>query len=172
FRKTRHICPTPPPAPGGSPPRGPQARWVMASRRGYACSALPPPKTRPFWIRRRPLENSPKGIHDLAQGQRAIASATLGQGPPPTLLFPKAIHTQRCRPAIGRTRSGIDIDRTGRRTLRTALNPLLRNDPTRHCEERTPVGVQWNEETVFGCTHASDVYPPRSDAAISHEPLA
>src|SRR5690606_5185005 len=30
-------------------------------------------------------ENSPKGIHKLAQGQRATASATLGYGHPPAV---------------------------------------------------------------------------------------
>src|SRR5690606_33828980 len=44
--------------------------------------------------------------------------------------------------------------------------------PTRHCEERTPVGGQVYGATTYGCTHAVDVYPGRSDAAISHEPVA
>ena len=32
------------------------------------------------------------------------------------------------------------------------------------------MGVQESEDTACGCLHASDLYPPRSDAAISHDP--
>jgi len=98
--------------------------------------------------------NSPQGMHRLAQGQRATASATLGQGhtppsfprrgyiklaqgqrakrappwvtgPSPPVVSPKGIHTQRYRPTTGRDRSGITIRPTPRRTTRTALSELL-----------------------------------------------
>jgi len=100
-------------------------------------------RTRPFGVPPH-SGNSPKGIHDLAQGQRAIASATLGTAPPSPCFSPKGIHTQEYRPTIGWDRFGSDDGPTRRRTMRTALNLLLSHAPPRPRTTRTaPKGLMW-----------------------------
>src|SRR5690606_39115653 len=63
---------------------------------------------------RVPAENSPKGIHNLAQGQRATASATLGTRATHLVFSPKGIHTQRFAPTSRTRGTAFDAGLRGR----------------------------------------------------------